>query len=197
MTTTRRKPPPPVAKWVPLETPRLILRDIRPADHDDCHEYAIDPQVIRYMDWGPNTPAITRKVMAGWMKDQLKWPRAIVNMAVEHQAHGKMIGALRFAVIDQARLTCDFGYSFNSGYWNQGYATEAAGALLPLAFDTLGLHRMIATCDARNTGSWRVMEKLGMRREALFHHDVKARDGWRDSYLYALLADEWRAGAGG
>ncbi len=48
--------------------------------------------------------------------------------------------------------------------------------------------------DVRNTGSWRVMEKLGMRREALFHHDVMAHDGWRDSYLYAVLADEWLAG---
>ena len=193
----RTRKPPPIAKWTPLETPRLILRDIRPGDRDDCHEYATDPAVIRYMDWGPNTPEITAKVMAGWMKDQLKWPRAIVNMAVEHKADGKMIGAQRFAVIDKARRTCDFGYSFNSGYWNQGYATEAASALLPLAFDTLDLHRMIATCDTRNTGSWRVMEKLGMRREATFHHDVKARDGWRDSYLYALLADEWRAGSRG
>ena len=190
-TKSRRKPT--IAKWVPLETPRLILRDIRDADYDDCHEYATDPEVIRYMNWGPNTHAITRKVIDGWLKDQRKWPRAVVNMAVEHRADAKMIGALRFAVLDRASGTCDFGYSFNRRYWNQGLATEAVTALLPIAFDTLGMHRMVATCDARNIGSWRVMEKLGMRREALFHRDVKAHDGWRDSYLYALLAEEWRA----
>jgi ribosomal-protein-alanine N-acetyltransferase len=192
---TRRRQPP-IAKWVPLETPRLILRDIRQSDWDDCHAYATDPEVIRYMNWGPNTPAVTTKVIGRWLREQQKWPRAVVNMAVEHRADGRMIGALRFAVIDKAALTCDFGYTFNRAYWNQGYATEAAGALLPLAFETLGLRRMLATCDARNTGSWRVMEKLGMRREALFRQDIKAHDGWRDTYLYALLADEWRAAKG-
>ncbi|HWA63395.1 MAG TPA: GNAT family protein [Caulobacteraceae bacterium] len=180
-------------RWLPLETPRLILRDVRETDFDDIHAYATDPEVVRYMFWGPNTPEVTRKVLDGWLKDQRRWPRKVVNMAAEHRADGRMIGAVRFAVIDAKTGTCDFGYSFHRAYWNQGLATEAAGAVVDLAFGRLGLRRVFATCDARNTGSWRVMEKLGMRREACFRQDTRAQDGWRDTYLYALLADEWRA----
>jgi RimJ/RimL family protein N-acetyltransferase len=57
----------------------------------------------------------------------------------------------------------------------------------------LGHHRIWATCDARNHGSYAIMEKVGMRREGHMLKNLKARDGWRDSYVYALLADEWRA----
>lgn len=185
---------PDARRWLPLETPRLILREVTPDDFDDIHEYATDPEVIRYMNWGPNTRRVTRSVLNGWIKDQRRWPRRIVNMAAHHKADDRMIGAVRFAVIDPKSLTCDFGYSFNRAYWNRGLATEAAGALVDLAFERLGMRRVFATCDARNTGSWRVMEKLGMRREALFRQDVAAHDGWRDTYLYAILKDEWRTG---
>ncbi|MGA0599939.1 GNAT family N-acetyltransferase [Caulobacter sp. KR2-114] len=187
----RRRPT--VPRWLPLETERLILRDVREDDFDDVHEYATDLEVVRYMNWGPNTPEITRQVLDGWLKDQRRWPRPVVNMAAHHKTDGRMIGAVRFAILDAESGTGDFGYSFNRAYWNQGLGAEAAGAVVRNAFETLGLRRMIATCDARNIGSWRVMEKLGMRREALFRQDAKAHDGWRDSYLYAILADEWAA----
>ena len=74
---------------------------------------------------------------------------------------------------------------------DRGYGTEAARAVVGLAFGVLGHHRVWATCDARNRGSYGIMEKLGMRREALMRQDVKRRDGWKDSFLYAVLAEEW------
>ncbi len=69
--------------------------------------------------------------------------------------------------------------------------TEAARAIVETAFTTLGLHRVFATCDVRNTGSYKVMEKLSMRREGtlLKNHEVRGR--WRDTHVYALLAQEW------
>jgi ribosomal-protein-alanine N-acetyltransferase len=187
-----KKPKPVVERWLPLETRRLILRDVRASDFDDIHEYATDPEVIRYMFWGPNTPAVTRKVLDGWLKEQQRWPRRSVSMAAEHRADGKMIGAVRLWVTDAKAGTGELGYSFNSRYWGRGLATEAARALIAVAFERMGLRRVIATCDTRNVGSWTVMERVGMRREATFKQDLKARDGWRDSYLYAVLAEEWR-----
>jgi RimJ/RimL family protein N-acetyltransferase len=183
----------PPEPWLPLTTQRLILRDVREDDFDDIHEYAIDPMVIRYMFWGPNTPAVTRRVMRQWMKEQQRWPRKGVNVAVEHKADRRMIGAARLEIQDAKTGTCDLGYSFNRNYWGRGLATEAARALLDVAFGRLGMRRAYATCDVRNVGSWTVMQKLGMRREATFRQDAKAHDGWRDTYLYAILADEWRA----
>jgi ribosomal-protein-alanine N-acetyltransferase len=189
------------APWLPLRTERLMLREFRENDFDDLHEYGSDPKVSRFMTWGPNTPKVSREYLDRALADQAVWPREVVNMAVEVAAEEKLIGALRFAVVDAPSLTADFGYTLNRAYWGRGYATEAAGAVIRQAFEVLGVRRVFATCDVRNTGSWTVMEKLGMRREARFRRDVKARSGWRDTYLYAILAGEWRragrAGGGG
>ncbi|MFK4728074.1 GNAT family N-acetyltransferase [Agromyces mediolanus] len=86
------------------------------------------------------------------------------------------------------------GYLVAPGYAGRGYATELGRAMLALAFDELGVHRVTAGCYAENVGSWRVMEKLGMRRE---QHGLRdswhAELGWVDGYSYAMLAEEWRA----
>lgn len=74
--------------------------------------------------------------------------------------------------------------------------TEAAGALLGYGFTALDLHRVWATCDARNKASARVLEKIGMRREGLLVHERVVKGDWRDSCVYAVLKDEWRVREG-
>lgn len=101
------------------------------------------------------------------------------------------MGSMRLTILDRSNQTADFGYTLNRRHWKNGYATEGARALLNVAFVSLGLHRVWATCDARNRASYRVLEKLGMRREAAFQKDVLQKGEWRDSYLYAILAEEW------
>ena len=95
------------------------------------------------------------------------------------------------SVNNQATLTGDFGYTLASAYWRKGLATEAARAILRAGFKDLGLRRIWAESDVSNVGSWDVMQKLGMRRESHFRRDKPSRDGWRDSYLYAILAEEF------
>jgi len=91
--------------------------------------------------------------------------------------------------------TYEIGWALAGDHQGRGYATEAARALLDYAFDALGCHRVIATCQPENVASWRVMEKLGMRREAHFVRGLQQANGaWWDEYFYALLAEE-RAGA--
>ena len=76
----------------------------------------------------------------------------------------------------------------------RGYATDAARAILRYGFETLGLHRVIANCQPENVASWRVMEKLGMRREAHFRQCIHRDDGtWWDEYSYAILEEDWNA----
>jgi RimJ/RimL family protein N-acetyltransferase len=88
------------------------------------------------------------------------------------------------------------GYLIDPAHAGNGYATEIAGALLDLAFTELGLHRVTAGCFADNVASWRVMEKLGMRRE---QHGVRdswhAELGWVDGFTYAILVEEWHPAA--
>jgi len=176
--------------WFPLETERLILREFRDADLDDIHAYGSDPRVSRFMDWGPNTPKDSRDFLDRQLASQAPWPRPDVSLAVELKATGRVMGAIRLWVVDAPNRTAELGYSLSRTIWRQGIGTEAARAMLGAGFGALGLHRIIATCDVRNRGSWGVMRKLGMRREARMRRDRQIKGAWRDTYLYALLADE-------
>lgn len=179
--------------WFPIRTKRLLLREFTQDDFEDVHAYAVEDAVVRYMDWGPNTRQDTQDALDRWFAVQDQWPRADVNLAVEHVADRRVIGSIRLGVRDEATRTGDIGYSLASAYWRQGLTTEAARAMLRAGFEDAGLRRIWAECDTRNIGSYGVMEKLGMRREGHLRQDKRARDGWRDSYLYAILATEFRA----
>ena len=122
------------------------------------------------------------------------WPRDELSLAVEVKATGEMIGVI--SLHDANTDNSAFGYCYARAHWGKGYGTEAARALADVAFNRLGHRRIWATCDARNHGSYAIMEKVGMRREGHLLKNTKAHDGWRDSYVYALLADEWRAANG-
>ena len=176
--------------WFPIRTPRLLLREFREADATDVHAYASDPEVARYMDWGPNDDAVTEAVMQRWLIVQQTWPREDVNLAVEHLAEGRVIGSIRLGLKDPEGRTADFGHSYHRDYWRQGYGAEAARALMRVGFETLDLHRIWATADVRNEGSWKLLARLGMRREAHFVRDLHVKGRWRDTYLYAILAEE-------
>ena len=178
-------------RWFPIKTERLLLREIAASDLADVHEYASDPLVSRFEAWGPNTPEVSEKVVQGWLTQQQQWPREEVNLGVELIDEHKLIGVITLRMKDDANRSADFGYAFNRQYWNQGYATEAARALIDAAFRLLGAHRVWAGCDTRNVGSYRVMEKLGMTREGHLRNDIWQKGEWRDSYRYAVLEDEW------
>ncbi|MEO6502652.1 MAG: GNAT family protein [Jatrophihabitantaceae bacterium] len=115
---------------------------------------------------------------------------------------GVVIGDLMIAVEDawaqaevaeQARgVQAELGWVFHPDYAGLGYATEAVRELIRICFTDLGLRRVTAGCFAGNEASWRLMERVGMRREAYTVRDSLHRSGrWLDGMAYALLADEW------
>jgi RimJ/RimL family protein N-acetyltransferase len=161
--------------WFPIETDRLLLRDFRLEDEGHIYDYASDPEVVRFADWGPSDLSTVRSNLHRRLEDQERWPRDSIEVAVELRSNSYLIGIMRITVLDHTNTTADFGYTFNRRYWAKGYATEGTRALLHLAFSNLSLHRVWATCDVRNIASFRVMEKLGMRREGLFK---RARACW-------------------
>jgi RimJ/RimL family protein N-acetyltransferase len=180
--------------WLPLRTPRLILREFGPSDLDAVHAYGSDPEVARFMVWGPNTTEDSQAFIDRTLAAQAEWPRASVNSAVVIAETGRLIGSVELRVKDPDNLGGEIGWCLHRDAWGQGYAREAASALLGQAFGPMGLHRVIATCDIRNRKSWRALEKLGLRREALFRKDVRVKGRWRDTYLYAILRHQWRTG---
>jgi [ribosomal protein S5]-alanine N-acetyltransferase len=178
-------------RWFPLETERLLLREFRASDEADLHAAGSDAEVARFVHWGPNKPEQTLEVLSSWLKKQRQWPRDSVELGIELKGESRLIGTIRLSITDKNNRTADFGYALNRQYWNRGYTTEATQALIDTAFTRLDMHRVFATCDVRNAASWRVMEKLGMRREGLFRKDILQKGEWRDTYLYAVLEEKW------
>jgi RimJ/RimL family protein N-acetyltransferase len=180
---------------LPIRTERLILREFDPGDFAAVHAYGSDPQVTRYMRWGPNTEADTHEALARAVANQDERPRTEYNLAIVDPHRALVIGSVGLHPFDPANRTMETGYCLRPDAWGHGFASEASRALVGAAFAALHLHRVIATCDARNLASAHVLEKLGMRREGHFRRDLEIRGAWRDSFFYAVLADEWRAAA--
>ncbi len=176
---------------VALETPRLALREFRDNDAPAIHAYASDAEVVRYLDWGPNTREDTAQFLAMGRAARAALPRTAYHLAIVLTATGRLVGGCRIEIRNAANGAGDLGYVLGRPYWGQGYATEATRALVGFGFESLALHRIWATCDVRNAASARVLAKLGMKREGHLRHDVRRKGEWRDSYLYAILETEW------
>jgi RimJ/RimL family protein N-acetyltransferase len=164
-----------------LRTARLLLRGFRRGDADDVHRYASDPEVCRYVAWGPNTPAQTQEFLAaavGENGDDGVWTWAVTE-------DGIVIGTV--SMTRQSRHRAEVGYVLRRADWGRGITTEAASAVLEFGFDQLGFRRIEATCRPENTGSRRVLEKIGMQREGTLRSHLLLRGELRDSLLFAAV----------
>lgn len=170
-----------------------MLREFVHADWESVQVYSSDPEVAKYVEWGPNTPSETKNFVRRAIDLSKDRPRQAFELAVTMTSTGTVVGGCGLTITLPKFKTAAIGYVFNRDYWGQGVASEAARALLKFGFDELGLHRIYATCDSRNVGSARVMEKCGMRFEGEFKADMQIKGTWRDTKLYAILEDEWRA----
>lgn len=164
-----------------LRTARLCLRPFRFEDISAVHAYAGDSEVVRYMDWGPNSPADTE----AFVSLAVNPPDGVHPFAVEHS--GTLIGAVELRVTSAAHRRGEFGYVLARSAWGQGYATEAAAAVLTYAFEQADLHRVAATCDPANAASRRVLEKIGMKCEGHLRDYLHIRGEKRDRLLFAAL----------
>ncbi len=174
-----------------LRTRRLLLRDFKEDDWEAVHVYASDPEVVKFMPWGPNTEDQTKEFIKKAIKFQEERPRQHFELAAVLKDDGALVGGCGLNVLSATDRTGYIGYCYNRLYWSAGLATEAAEALVLHGFEQLGLHRIWATCDPQNLASARVLEKVGMTREAQLRENVWVRGKWRDSLVYAILDREW------
>jgi len=107
---------------------------------------------------------------------------------------GRVIGEVALNQRDQDRPNerVELAYTLSRRHWNKGLTTEAARAVTDWAFQTYSFNRMYAWSDPRNTGSWRVLEKLGMKREGQLRSHLKWNEEFRDQLYYGILREEWR-----
>lgn len=171
-----------------LSNVRLLLREMIDSDWLDVHKYASQDIVCQYQPWGPNTRTDSLDFVNQVIKDSRQVPRERFVFSIIY--NGNMIGAGEINIRDFINKVGEIAYIVNPNYWGKGIATEAATLLIEFGFDVLKLHRIYATCDPRNIGSSKVLEKVGMINEGKIREDLLIKDGWRDSLLYSILEHE-------
>jgi RimJ/RimL family protein N-acetyltransferase len=177
---------------LPITTDRLVLRSFGPDDVDDVLSYRSVPDVVRYIPGEPKTreqvvDMVAHSATAGLLDDR----HPHVTLAVD--LGGRVVGdvLLHLDGLDGHGKQVELGWVFTPDVHGQGLATEAARALVEVAFGELEVHRVWAQLEPENTGSSRICERLGMRREALFEKGSWFKDEWTDLAVYAIRSDEW------
>jgi RimJ/RimL family protein N-acetyltransferase len=171
-----------------IETERLRLRLPVAEDLAALHAIQSREDVTRWLYWGPRTLDDVREVLEGL----LARPSAAGPwLAVERLSGGGVIGTVSLMVGEHRQG--EIGFTVHPDHQGHGFATEAARALLRIAFEDYDLHRVYGRLEPRNVASARVLEKLGMRREALLLENEWVRGEWQSEAIYALLDREWRA----
>jgi len=175
-----------------LRTERLLLRPFRPGDIDRLADWQSRPEVSRFLYWEPRSRAEAEIALARRMTEtRLEADDDCLALAVERQGDGLLLGDASIWLRSVANRQVEVGYVFHPDAGGHGYATEAARALLTLAFDDLSAHRVFARTDARNTPSAALLRRLGMRQEAHFREAEIFKGTWGNELVFAILADEW------
>lgn len=178
----------------PIGTPRLSLRPLRRDDVDALLAYRSRPDVCRYVPFDPmDRGAVEERLATDWARTALTDEGQALTLGVELTASGTLVGDVVLFWHSRQHRSGEIGYVFDPRAAGNGYATEAARALLGLAFDGLGLHRVTGRVDERNEPSARVLRRLGMRQEARLVHNELFKGEWSTELDFAMLADEWPA----
>lgn len=178
---------------VELTTERLLLREFVAADWPALHAVEPDPEVARYQSFDARTAAESRAYVLGAVADATgEGRRRSYDLAVVVAAEGRLIGRCGLGLGDAEPGEAMLWYTLHRAEWGRGYGTEAAGAVVDWGFRELGLHRIWADCDPANAASFRVLEKIGLRREGHLIENAWVKGAWADSLIYAVLDREWR-----
>lgn len=178
------------ATRLPLFVDGLTIRRIGPDDLRDLYEYWSDPDVARYQLWGPYSSDQIEAMINAQVDIKPGDPGLALVLAAELDE--QVIGDCQLTVTSVDDRQAEIGFAFNPRFAGRGLATRAVAAVLGFGFVQLGMHRVVAATDVRNERSWRLLERVGMRREAHFIHDCFVKSDWLDAYVYAMLEQEWQ-----
>lgn len=168
-----------------ITTERLVLREFRESDYDDLFECLSQLERNEFEGY----PGITYENGREHLQYRLDSEEFY---AIALKESGKVIGNIYCGNRDFAAK--ELGYIINQNYRRQGYASEALRGVIESAFDA-GVHRVYAECDPRNTCSWKLLEAVGLTREAhfkqniFFERDENGAPKWKDTFVYAKISD--------
>jgi len=181
-----------------LETDRMLMRRFTGEDAPARAALYGDPRVMRFITPEPPSPAeVKATILPEYLQEYQDLPPGLGSFAAIQKETGQMAGRFSLKPANSYGLTggTELGYRLYPACWGRGLATEGAQALIELAFEQLHLDRVLATMMADNTGSWRVMEKCGLRRISTFHHpDAHLMPGGEHGdFVYELTRSDWTA----
>jgi RimJ/RimL family protein N-acetyltransferase len=182
-----------VAPSWPMETERLLLRPFAADDLSALHAIHSDNGVARWLYNDPRTleesrGLLARKIAGATLRTEGEW----LSAAGVLRDTAELVADVSLLWASQTHRQGEIGFLVHPAHQGEGYATEASRPLLAFAFETLGLHRVVGRLEPRNVGSARVLEKLGMRREAHLVENEWVKGEWQSELVYAILAREWR-----
>ena len=180
----------------PVLTRRLMVRPLSASDQARHYDLFSNPDVVRYLYEEPIDWQGAKDHLAGRCVTDLPAERSWINFGVEIQGGDLLIGELGLGNVSAAHAHYEIGYVFDPAFGGNYYATEGAELMVELAFSLLGAHRVSGRLDVRNGPSARVLERLGMRREAHHIENEFVKGEWTDEWVYAVLDAEWRAAHG-
>jgi RimJ/RimL family protein N-acetyltransferase len=166
-------------------------------DFEALFAYQSRPDVALWLEWDARTEhevreALAKKIAAVAIENE----GDVLALAMIRKDTGELVGDVILYLVSEEHRTAEIGYIVHPDHQGFGFTTEACREVLKIAFEDLGLHRVIGRLEPRNVASARVLEKLGMRREALFVENEFIKGEWQSEAVYAILDREWRAAEG-
>lgn len=173
-----------------LKTNRLILRKMTLYDSQDMYEYASDPEVTKYVIWDYHKS----------IDDSISFLKSIIkkyeNMEVsgwgiEYKNNNKFIGTCGYVLWVPTHSLAEIAYALSRKYWERGLMTEAVKEVVKFGFEKMNLNRIYARCMVENVGSYKVLEKAGMKFEGVLREQMFIKGAFRDMKIYSILKKEY------
>ncbi len=173
-----------------IETTRLVLRRLELTDAEMMfRNWTSDEKVTHFLRWDAHKSIDeTKNMIVQWIQNYEHDSTYYWGMYLKT---GEMIGSIGITITSEYDFKGELGYKIGSRWWNQGYSSEAARAVIDYMFRHTDIERMDSFCAVENCASRKVMEKIGMHHEGLLRHYYKTRDGFHDCTLYAIIRNEW------
>ena len=180
-------------KIEPILTERLVIREVIRSDKEALMHYERNPEQLELMLFSLKDEGEVDGFLDRAIADSTADKRASYNLAVSLRGDplDSCVGCVSLMDIGENLSQAEIGYFFRSDVRGRGYGTESARALVNFGFGKLGLHRIWGMCHVRNSGSARVMEKIGMKHEGTLREHARLRDHYRSSHVFGILQGEW------
>ena len=178
---------------VHIVTNRLVLREFTEDDWAAVLAYQNDQRYLRFYPWNHRSGADVRSLVQTFLGQQREEPRGRFQLIMALKETEELIGNCGMRRKPYNHWEGDIGYELAPEFWGNGYATEAALAMVEFGFRELKLHRVSSWCIANNRASARVLEKAGLRLEGRLRENECFKGRWWDTLLYGVLENDWRS----